>query len=81
MTTHGVIDDHILERYRRLLDAEDEAFNLVEHAYEDGDRVCFDRELIKWREAIRAKLEYLERWGFGLVGSAWSEYPRPAVSH
>lgn len=76
MAATGVIDDHILEHYRALLDAEDCAFNEVEHAYEEGDRVSFERDLLKWREAIKAKLAYLDSCGFDLLGSSWEEYAR-----
>jgi hypothetical protein len=75
MTTTGVIDDHILEHYRALLDAEDSAFNEVEHAYEDGDRKTFEHDLLLWREALRAKLHYLERCGIDLVGTSWEPAP------
>ena len=34
----GVIDEAFFRRYRELLDAEDSAFDELEHAYEDGDR-------------------------------------------
>jgi hypothetical protein len=33
-----VIDEGFFRRYRELLDAEDAAFDELEHAYEDGDR-------------------------------------------
>ena len=33
-----VIDEGFLRRYRELLDAEDAAFDELEHAYEEGDR-------------------------------------------
>ena len=36
----GAVDDHFFRRYRALLDAEDCAFDELEHAYEDGDRSC-----------------------------------------
>ena len=35
---NGVVDEGFLQRYRQLLDAEDTAFDELEHAYEDGDR-------------------------------------------
>ncbi len=34
MTLAEVIDDHSLRRYRELLDADDAAFDELEHAYE-----------------------------------------------
>jgi hypothetical protein len=58
-----VIDDQFLGRYRALLDAEDEAFDELEHAYEDGDRSRFDSDLTAWREAVERKLCYLHRVG------------------
>ena len=39
-----VVDDQFLAKYRALLDAEDEAFDELEHAYEDGDRAHFDAD-------------------------------------
>ena len=50
-----VVDDQFLAKYRALLDAEDEAFDELEHAYEDGDRAHFDTDLTAWRSADRAK--------------------------
>lgn len=63
MTLAEVIDDHFLERYRTLLDAEDAAFDELEHAYEDGDRAHFETDLARWQEAIERKLAYLQRLG------------------
>jgi hypothetical protein len=64
----GVIDDHVLAHYRSLLDAEDAAFNELEHAYEDGDRNHFEADLTAWQGAITAKLAYLHRLGIELSG-------------
>jgi len=66
VTLTGVIDDHVLARYRALLDAEDAAFNELEHAYEEGDRDHFQADLEAWRCAIAAKLAYLNRMGIHL---------------
>jgi hypothetical protein len=55
------IDDHFLMRYRELLDAEDAAFDELEHAYEEGDRAHFDADLSLWREAILRKMAFLAR--------------------
>jgi len=63
MTLAEVVDDHVLRRYRELLDAEDSAFDDLEHAYEDGDRPQFDRHLSAWQEAIERKVAYLRRLG------------------
>ena len=38
----STVDDHFFRRYRELLDAEDAAFDELEHAYEDGDRAHFE---------------------------------------
>jgi len=58
-----VIDDQFLSKYRALLDAEDAAFDELEHAFEDGDRQQFDRDLTAWRQAVERKLGYLHRLG------------------
>jgi hypothetical protein len=63
VTLTGVIDDHMLARYRALLDAEDTAFDELEHAYEEGDRDHFQIDLEAWRCAIQAKMAYLQRMG------------------
>ena len=63
MTLAEVIDEHFLLRYRTLLDAEDAAFDELEHAYEDGDREHFELDLAAWREAIDRKLAWLQRHG------------------
>ncbi|HET6875465.1 MAG TPA: hypothetical protein VFH70_11825 [Acidimicrobiales bacterium] len=63
MTLSEVIDDQFLTRYRALLDAEDEAFDELEHAFEDGDRAHFDADLCAWRAAVEKKLSYLHRLG------------------
>lgn len=66
MTLAGVIDDHFLKRYRELLDAEDAAFDELEHAYEEGDRAHFEADLRMWEDAIDRKLAYLRRLGVEL---------------
>lgn len=63
MTLAEVIDEHFLVRYRELLDAEDAAFDELEHAYEDGDRAHFDKDLAMWKDAINRKLSFLQRCG------------------
>lgn len=63
MTLSDVIDDGFLARYRALLDAEDEAFDELEHAFEDGDRAHFDVDLTAWKCAVEKKLNYLHRLG------------------
>lgn len=66
MTLAEVIDEHFLKRYRELLDAEDAAFDALEHAYEEGDRAHFELDLGLWEDAIARKLVFLERRGIEL---------------
>ena len=66
MTLGEVIDDGFLRRYRELLDAEDAAFDDLEHAYEEGNRVAFETDLAEWREAFEKKIDYLQRRGVTL---------------
>jgi len=63
MTLAEVIDEQFLLRYRALLDAEDAAFDHLEHACEDGDRVQFETDVTVWRSAVERKLSYLHRLG------------------
>jgi hypothetical protein len=58
------VDDHFFRRYRELLDAEDNAFDELEHAYEDGDRAHFEIDLEAWRSAIVRRTTILESQGF-----------------
>ena len=64
MAMTEVIDDHFLERYRMLLDAEDNAFDELAHAYEDGDRPHFEADLRAWHSALAARQAWLVRHGF-----------------
>ena len=61
MTLAEVIDEHFLQRYRALLDAEECAFDELEHAYEEGDRAHWDSDLQAWKEAITRRMAYLAR--------------------
>jgi hypothetical protein len=61
---NGGVDDHFFRRYRELLDAEDSAFDELEHAYEDGDREHFEHDLAQWRTAFAKRATFLERHGF-----------------
>lgn len=63
MLLSDVIDDGFLARYRALLDAEDKAFDELEHAFEDGNRAQFQADLVQWHKAIERKLGYLHRLG------------------
>ncbi len=66
MTLTGVIDDHVLQHYRELLDQEDAAFDELEHAYEDGDRHHFEADLSQWAVCAQRRLAYLQRLGLDL---------------
>jgi hypothetical protein len=69
MTLEEVVNEHFLARYRALLDAEDAAFDELEHAYEDGDRVQFVTDLDAWRSTVSRRLAYLERAGFDTMAT------------
>jgi hypothetical protein len=58
-----LIDEGFLRRYRELLDAEDAAFDELEHAYEDGDREMFDADLAHWQSSVEKRAAFLERRG------------------
>jgi hypothetical protein len=62
----GHVDDHFFRRYRALLDAEDAAFDELEHAYEDGDRATFETDMVAWRSAIERRENFLESCGLAL---------------
>jgi hypothetical protein len=64
-----VVDDQFLAKYRALLDAEDAAFDELQHAVEDGERERFDADLCAWRQAVERKLRYLHRLGVVLPPS------------
>jgi uncharacterized NAD(P)/FAD-binding protein YdhS len=55
------IDEHFLMKYRSLLDAEQAAFDELEHAYEEGDRAHFEGDLRLWVAAVRRRATYLDR--------------------
>ena len=58
-----VVNEGFLTRYRLLLDAEDAAFDGLEHAYEDGDREHFLADLALWSRTIAQRLAFLARVG------------------
>ena len=60
-----VIDEGFFRRYRELLDAEDAAFDELEHAYEDGDRAHWAEDLATWRETSERRAAFLDKHGFG----------------
>jgi hypothetical protein len=60
---HQTFDDHFLLKYRALLDAEDLAFDELEHACEEGDRMQFDKDMVDWHNALEHKLLFLANHG------------------
>jgi hypothetical protein len=62
-SANGGVDDAFFRRYRQLLDAEDAAFDELEHAYEDGDRAHFESDLAMWRQAAAKRQVFLSRRG------------------
>jgi hypothetical protein len=69
MPLDEVVNEHFLARYRALLDAEDCAFDELEHAYEDGDRAHFSSDLDAWQSAVARRLTYLQQAGVEFNGS------------
>ncbi len=67
MTLEEVVTEHFLARYRALLDAEDAAFDELEHAYEDGDREQFVADLDAWQRTVERRLAFLQRSGFTMA--------------
>jgi hypothetical protein len=60
----GLIDEAFFRRYRELLDAEDSAFDELEHAYEDGDRAHWAEDLAAWQSQVEKRSAFLSRHGF-----------------
>jgi hypothetical protein len=63
MALEDVVNEHFLVRYRALLDAEDAAFDELEHAFEDGDREQFMIDLEAWHDTLDRRIAFLERSG------------------
>lgn len=59
----GVVDEQFLRKYRQLLDAEDAAFDELEHAYEDGDRAHYEHDLAEWERCVQRRRTFLDRYG------------------
>lgn len=64
LEANAVIDDGFLRRYRELLDAEDAAFDELEHAVEEGDRAHYELDLESWKSTVAKRLAFLDRQGF-----------------
>jgi hypothetical protein len=64
-----LIDEGFFRRYRALLDAEDAAFDELEHSYEDGERARFDIDLAVWRASVERRVAFLERHQLNAVAT------------
>lgn len=58
-----VVDEGFLRKYRELLDAEEAAFDELEHSYEEGDRAHYEHDLAEWRSVVERKTAFLDRSG------------------
>ncbi len=67
MSLNGVLEEGFIRKYRELLDAEDGAFDELEHAVEDGDRQHYELDLTVWRETVAKRIAFLERQGLALT--------------
>jgi hypothetical protein len=63
LTPNGVCDDGFLRRYRQLLDAEDAAFDELEHACEEGDRAHYEADVEAWKLTVARRMAFLAREG------------------
>ncbi len=68
MSEDGHLDEGFFRRYRELLDAEDAAFDELEHAYEDGDRARYEQDLVQWRSVVERRASFLDRQGVAQLG-------------
>ena len=68
MALEEVVNEGFLSRYRALLDAEDAAFDELEHAYEDGDREHFLADLATWEHCVERRQAFLARRGVPFAG-------------
>ena len=62
-------DEAFFRKYRELLDAEDAAFDELEHAYEDGDRAHWADDLAAWRAVAEKRIAFLDKLGLAPVAS------------
>lgn len=69
MALEEVVNEHFLGRYRALLDAEDAAFDELEHAFEDGDRTHFLADLTAWEQTVERRQAFLARHGAPTVAA------------
>lgn len=64
------VNEAFFRRYRELLDAEDAAFDELEHAYEDGDRAHWSDDYAAWKGAVERRVGFLVREGIVAAPSA-----------
>jgi hypothetical protein len=69
MSDVGHLDEGFFRRYRELLDAEDAAFDELEHAYEEGDRARYEQDLVQWRSIVERRSSFLDRTGLAPVAA------------
>jgi len=67
MIDAGMIDEGFFRKYREMMDAEDAAFDDLEHAYEDGDRTRYEQDLGAWRTQVEKRTAFLGRHGLMVV--------------
>ena len=70
MSEVGHLDEGFFRRYRELLDAEDAAFDELEHAYEEGDRARYEHDFVQWRSIVERRSSFLERHGLAPVAAS-----------
>jgi hypothetical protein len=62
-------DESFFRKYREILDAEDAAFDELEHAYEDGDRAHWADDLAAWQAIVGRRQAFLDKLGLVAVSS------------
>ena len=55
----GAVTESFLSRYRMLLDAETAAFDDLEHAVEDGNRMQYEEDLANWITCAQERAQFL----------------------
>lgn len=63
MNPKVIVDDQLLAKYRTLLDEEENAFNMAEHFFEEGNRRGFEEQLERLAVASSKKTLLIEQLG------------------
>ncbi|MDA8278151.1 MAG: hypothetical protein M0Z45_08145 [Actinomycetota bacterium] len=63
MNPKVIVDDQLLAKYRALLDEEENAFNMAEHFFEEGNRRGFEEQLERMAIASSKKGLLIEKLG------------------